>query len=237
MTTRDPEERLRQELRDELPAPPGLAAMVRRAIRRHRRTADFANVLDVAASPTGVCRIGVGRGEIEAPTARARSLAERARVELAEYLAGARTYFTVPLDLRAVAPFQRTVLESARTIPFGAVRPYGWVAAHIGHPAAARAVGNALGANPLPLVIPCHRVVRSDGTIGDYGLGAAWKARLLELERDTPALVGATSTRIVCRRGCPHERRIAENARIVFASLRDARAVGYRPCRRCRPRD
>ena len=74
-------------------------------------------------------------------------------------------------DLRSVTEFERAVLLKAREIPPGEVRTYGWIAAQIGHPAAVRAVGAALRKNPVPVLIPCHRVVRSDGAIGDYALG------------------------------------------------------------------
>jgi O-6-methylguanine DNA methyltransferase len=74
-------------------------------------------------------------------------------------------------DLRSVTEFERAVLLKAREIPRGEVRTYGWIAAQIGHPAAVRAVGSALRKNPVPVLIPCHRVVRSDGAIGDYALG------------------------------------------------------------------
>jgi methylated-DNA-[protein]-cysteine S-methyltransferase len=85
----------------------------------------------------------------------------------------------------AATPFQRQVLEVTRSIPRGEVRTYGWVAARVGRPGAARAVGQALGANPLPLVIPCHRVVAA-GPGGGYGGGLERKAFLLALERGAP---------------------------------------------------
>jgi O-6-methylguanine DNA methyltransferase len=74
-------------------------------------------------------------------------------------------------DLRSVTEFERAVLLKALEIPRGEVRTYGWIAAEIGHPAAMRAVGSALRKNPVPVLIPCHRVVRSDGHIGEYALG------------------------------------------------------------------
>lgn len=85
-------------------------------------------------------------------------------------------------DLSEMTPFQQSVLEVTRTIPMGQVRPYGWVAERIGNPRAVRAVGTALGANPVPFLIPCHRVVRSDGTLGNYGLGPPVKRQLLKIE-------------------------------------------------------
>jgi O-6-methylguanine DNA methyltransferase len=134
-----------------------------------------------------------------------------------------------------VPSFQAKVLAAADQVPFGEVTSYAELARRIGHPRAARAVGNALGANPVPIFLPCHRIVRGDGTWGHYAFGGALKTRLLELERATPALVGCATTRILCRRGCAHEQRIAERNRIVFASVADAVGVGYRACRTCRP--
>jgi methylated-DNA-[protein]-cysteine S-methyltransferase len=190
----------------------------------------------VEASERGIARLLYGRGR-DVATGRGRRHAEQARQELAEYLAGRRTFFTVPVDLAGVGEFQGRVLTEANRIPFGLVTSYADLARRIGHPRAARAVGNALGANPVPVIVPCHRVIRGDGSWGHYAFGGALKTRLLELERTTPVLVGCTSTRIVCRRGCAHEQRIQENGRVVFASVADATGVGYRPCKVCKPRD
>jgi O-6-methylguanine DNA methyltransferase len=82
-------------------------------------------------------------------------------------------------DLRSVTEFERAVLLKAREIPRGEVRTYGWIAAQIGHPRAVRAVGSALRKNPVPVLIPCHRVVRGDGYIGNYALGGAANKRAI----------------------------------------------------------
>jgi methylated-DNA-[protein]-cysteine S-methyltransferase len=82
-------------------------------------------------------------------------------------------------DLRSVTEFERAVLLKAREIPRGEVRTYAWIADQIGHPAAARAVGSALRKNPVPVLIPCHRVVRSDGVIGEYALGGSASKRAI----------------------------------------------------------
>jgi O-6-methylguanine DNA methyltransferase len=82
-------------------------------------------------------------------------------------------------DLRSVTEFERAVLLKAREIPRGEVRTYGWIAAQIGRPAAVRAVGTALRKNPVPVLIPCHRVVRSDGAVGDYALGGSQAKRAI----------------------------------------------------------
>lgn len=216
-------------------APAGLAARVIRVATAARGEIErLEGELCVETTPRGVVR--VARGPQAAPrTAAERRLVERTRLELREYLAGVRTFFSVPLDLSALPGFQRRVLEAAAQIPFGAARPYAWVARRIGSPRAVRAVGTALAKNPVPFLVPCHRVVRSDGSSGGYALGARMKAGLLRLERTTPVLEGCTSTRIVCRVGCVHGRRMKPDNRVVFASVDDARAVGYRPCRVCRP--
>ena len=86
-------------------------------------------------------------------------------------------------DLRSVTEFERAVLLKALEIPRGEIRTYGWIAAEIGHPAAVRAVGSALRKNPVPVLIPCHRVVRSDGHVGEYALGGSdAKSRILAAE-------------------------------------------------------
>lgn len=188
----------------------------------------------IEATERGVTRLRPGRG-VHGASARARAHAERARQELHEYLAGRRTFFTVAVDLAGVADFQARVLAEARRIPFGEVDSYAALARRVGHPRAARAVGNALGANPVPVIVPCHRIIRGDGTWGHYAFGGEMKTQLLRLERSTPVIVGCTTTRIVCRRGCGHEQRVAETNRVVFASVEDAASVGYRPCRVCRP--
>lgn len=92
--------------------------------------------------------------------------------------------FAGPVDLSMVGPFERRVLEELRQIPKGQVRTYRQVAVRLGHPTATRAVGNACARNPIPLLIPCHRVVRSDGGLGGYSLrgGVALKRRLLRQE-------------------------------------------------------
>ena len=104
------------------------------------------------------------------------------RRQLGEYLAGTRRRFELPVDLRTVSPFQRRVLAAARRIPRGRVVSYGELARRIGSPGAARAVGQALGRNPVPIVIPCHRVVAGGGRLGGYVGGAAIKRTLLRLE-------------------------------------------------------
>jgi methylated-DNA-[protein]-cysteine S-methyltransferase len=98
------------------------------------------------------------------------------------YLKGDPVEFDVPVDLEGLTPFTALVLAQTRKISYGKVASYGNVASALGNGKAARAVGQALGRNPIPLVIPCHRVVKGDGTLGGFGLGADVKARLLAKE-------------------------------------------------------
>jgi len=105
------------------------------------------------------------------------------RRELDEYFAGARRRFEAPLDWEAMPPFQRAVLRATAAIPYGDTATYTGVATAAGSPRGQRAAGNALGANPMAIIIPCHRVVRSAGGFGGYTGGLERKHYLLELER------------------------------------------------------
>ncbi len=107
---------------------------------------------------------------------------ELALEQLAEYVAGRRRSFTVPLDVQGT-PFQRCVWETVAAIPYGETRSYSAVAQALGQPSAVRAVGAANGANPLPIIIPCHRVIGADGTLVGYGGGLDVKRWLLAHER------------------------------------------------------
>jgi len=120
------------------------------------------------------------------PAARAGKLALLSELEemLRQYFAGVPTAFPVPLDLGMLSSFGQRVLRAAATIPYGQVRTYGWVARYIGNPRGTRAVGGALKGNPIPVVVPCHRVIASDGSLGGFSAagGVAVKRKLLELE-------------------------------------------------------
>lgn len=106
---------------------------------------------------------------------------ERTQEELGEYFAGERTEFTVPLDLPAT-PFQRLVWDELCRIPCGETRSYAWIAGSVGKPNGVRAVGRANGQNRVAIIVPCHRVIASDGTLCGYG-GKLWrKEELLRLE-------------------------------------------------------
>ncbi len=110
--------------------------------------------------------------------------------ELSAYFAGRLRSFSAPCDLDGLPPFTRAVLKITARIPYGEIRSYRWIANKLGKPRASRAVGNALARNPIPIIIPCHRVVRSDGSIGGFALGRSWKRRLLELETKSGPIPG-----------------------------------------------
>ncbi|HET7011867.1 MAG TPA: methylated-DNA--[protein]-cysteine S-methyltransferase [Anaerolineales bacterium] len=121
---------------------------------------------------------------LRAPAVRAERPTVKARRQMLEYLQGRRQSFELPVDLRDLTPFQQSVLRAALAVPRGHVSTYGQIARRIGRPGAARAVGQALGNNPVPIVVPCHRVLGSDGSLHGYsgGRGIKTKAWLLQLE-------------------------------------------------------
>jgi methylated-DNA-[protein]-cysteine S-methyltransferase len=159
------------------------------------RTLDTAvGTLLLAATPQGLVRVAYasqGHDLVLEGLARAvspRILRAPARLdpvarEIEEYLAGRRRAFDVPLDLRLAHGFRRSVLAHLPEIAYGTTASYAALARASGNPRAVRAVGSACASNPLPIVVPCHRVVRSDGTIGQYVGGVQVKERLLTLER------------------------------------------------------
>jgi O-6-methylguanine DNA methyltransferase len=180
------------------------------------------------------------------PLREASSMPRQLRLAVERRLAGDRRA-TVQLDLRGRTEFERAVLLKAMDIPRGEVRPYGWVAAEIGRPKAVRAVGSALAHNPVPLVVPCHRVVRSDGLIGEYSLGGPGNKRMVlaaegldpdELERLARAgvrYIASDTTHVYCLPSCHNARRITPSHRVAFRGAAQAQAAGYRACRECRP--
>lgn len=191
------------------PAPLHVLAEARATSARGQRALAYAScpspfgTVHLAAAADGVCAVSLFETEAafrarlgpacwEAPGAEAHLA--RAAAELGEYFAGRCQAFDVPLDLVAATPFDRRVLAAIAAIPYGTTRTYGELARALGSPGAARAVGHACGRNPVPLLIACHRVLRSDGSLAGFGAGGPTvKARLLALERgqllfaDSPA--------------------------------------------------
>jgi O-6-methylguanine DNA methyltransferase len=150
----------------------------------------------------------------------------------------------VSFEGHGLSRFETAVLRQTAEIPPGEVRPYAWVAAAIGQPGAVRAVGRALGRNPVPLLIPCHRVVRTDGTLGGYALGPACKRALLaaegvdltwlaQLARGRVRFVGTSSGRY-CYPTCANARETPLEQQAPFVTATAASTAGYQPCDRCR---
>lgn len=150
-------------------------------------------------------------------------------------------------DLTDLSPLERAVLEATAGITAGQTRPYAWVAEQVGRPGAVRAIAAALARNPVPVLLPCHRVLRSDARVGGHVLGPVVKERLLRAEgvdlrrlralaRDGTTLLGSDTTRIVCFPTCHHARRITAPHRVGFGSAAAAVRAGYRACKVCRPR-
>lgn len=150
-------------------------------------------------------------------------------------------------DLRGLSEFERAVLMKALEIPAGEVRPYSWIAKEIGRPGAVRATGSALAKNPVPLLIPCHRVVRSDGHIGKYSMGGPRNKRaLLAIEGAHPETLerlassgvrylGNAQQRHYCYPTCGGIETLVLSNKVRFHDAREAAAAGYHPCEDCRP--
>jgi methylated-DNA-[protein]-cysteine S-methyltransferase len=147
----------------------------------------------VAATHRGLVRISFGNEEMDRVVEQLSNLIsprvlevpsffDGVRRELDEYFEGRRTSFDLPLDWRLTRGFNRQVLRRTADIPYGQVSTYSKVAAAAGSPRAYRAAGNALGSNPIPIVVPCHRVLHSGGGLGGYGGGLETKQFLLRLE-------------------------------------------------------
>jgi O-6-methylguanine DNA methyltransferase len=205
---------------------------------------DGITAVERAGDPDGFeteYRLRHGRG-----VTRVAEMPARMADQVRRRLQGARTSGP-PVDLRRLTAFEQAVLRKTMEIPFGEVRPYSWVAREIARPRAVRAVGSALANNPVPFVIPCHRVVRSDGHIGQYGAGGPEAKRaVLGVEGvDTAALerlagsgvrfTGSDTTGIYCYPSCRHARRTSAAHSVALRSAEEAIAAGYRACRICRP--
>lgn len=143
--------------------------------------------LFVAATERGLCRVSYSADRAEEEVVRAfgprllRVPLDDVRRELDEYFEGRRRDFDLRLDVR-VAAFHEQVLRELARVPYGSTTTYGALAARVGRPRAARAIGTVMNRNPIPIVLPCHRVIGSNGSLTGYGGGLDAKRRLLELE-------------------------------------------------------
>jgi methylated-DNA-[protein]-cysteine S-methyltransferase len=159
----------------------------------HRRLRSPIGELLVAATGLGIVRVAFAAEDLDAvefvlarrhptPASGAGPLLEAAARQLEEYFDGGRRSFELSLDLSGTPPFRRAAMVAMRAIPYGATATYAEVAHAAGNPRAVRAVGSACARNPVPILVPCHRVVRSDGTIGSFLGGTEVKAELQALE-------------------------------------------------------
>jgi methylated-DNA-[protein]-cysteine S-methyltransferase len=166
--------------------------------------------------------------------------------EVRRYLSGEASALRQDIDLSlAGSSFQQKVLRKLQEVPRGAVISYQALGAAAGSPKGARAVGNAMHNNPVPIYVPCHRVIASGGGLGGYGGGAGRKLQLLRSEgfdlgdnaAKLPgnALWGHQRTKIYCRADCRTVARVDQNRILFFADAKDARHAGLRPCKVCRP--
>lgn len=143
----------------------------------------LAGPLTVFVSSQGLAEIVFGRlPEVLPQDPAAIELIDKVIAQLDEYFRGQRREFDLPLDWNGMAEYQIEVLRACYAIPYGEVRTYAGLARETGRPKAARAVGNIMATNPIPIVIPCHRVIGSDGSLHGYGGGLDVKARLLKME-------------------------------------------------------
>ena len=149
----------------------------------------------LAASPTGLCGLWFdGQRHLPAPLngplawheAPEHPVLRQATEQLRQYLCGERQHFDLPLDLTGGTPFQQAVWQALQRIPIGHTTSYGALGEQIGKPTAVRAVGSAVGRNPLSVVVPCHRVLGLDGSLTGYAGGLERKAALLHLEGALP---------------------------------------------------
>lgn len=195
---------LTDALRTALDAEPSTIDRLTEALSRSAAAEDLLDVavrrvdspfgsLLIAVTPVGVLRVAF---DLEGHDAVLADLAQRVspRIietsirtdgvarQLDEYFAGSRRRFDVPVDLRLIRGFRRQVVEELGRIPYGTTATYAGLAANVGNPTAVRAVGSACANNPLPVIVPCHRVVRSDGKIGNYLGGTEVKKALLAME-------------------------------------------------------
>jgi methylated-DNA-[protein]-cysteine S-methyltransferase len=139
-------------------------------------------MIEVSCSDIGVVSVKMGAKELKNQAPKIKWQKELVSL-LKKYIKGEPVDFSkIPLDLDKGTPFQKSVWKTAGKIGFGKTKSYGEVAVMVGKPGAARAVGNALGENPAAIIVPCHRVIASDGSLGGFGAGLKWKIALLKLE-------------------------------------------------------
>jgi O-6-methylguanine DNA methyltransferase len=174
-----------------------------------------------------------------------RASTDKVGAEIKRYFDGDTSVMSRRVDLSVVeSEFQRRALTALQRVPAGSVITYQGLAAAVGKPDSQRAIGNTMASNPIPILVPCHRVVKSDGTIGNYGGGVENKIKLLRAEgfkvgpdRKLPeeAVLGHSQTHIFCRPQCSAAKRANPVRMLIFANPACAEHAGLRPCKLCRP--
>jgi O-6-methylguanine DNA methyltransferase len=234
---------------------------VAKALKRVRRPLVLAGVimspvgkLFVAISPRGILSVHFMDTKTPDPIPMMREqfdvvenqpAADRIGDQIRRYIMGDRKALSRKIDLSMVrGDFQRRALTKLCSVPIGSVMTYQALATAVGAPDGQRAVGNTMASNPIPIYVPCHRVIRSDGTIGNYGGGVDRKLKLLraegfavgkDLRVPKHAVMGHQRTHIYCKPECPAARRADPGRCFIFADPEHARRAGLRACKVCRP--
>ena len=210
--------------------------------------------LFIADGPRGILSIHFMDGKGPAPVELMRGKfdivenqpsADSIGAEIRNFVAGDREALKHQVDLSLVeSDFRRRALTKLLRVPIGSVVTYQGLARALGAPDAQRAVGTAMGTDPIPIYVPCHRVIKSDLSIGNYGGGVERKLKLLRAEGFTVgsdlrvperAVMGHQKTRIYCRPQCPAAKRADTGRMFIFADSAKARGAGLRACKICHP--
>ena len=232
-----------------------------KALARERRPIARVGIIDspmgrlfIADGPRGILAIhfmdGKGLEPLEAMRGKFdviedQAAADRIGDEIRRFVAGDRTALKHDIDLSLVeSDFKRRALTKLRSVPLGSVITYQGLAAACGAPDGQRAIGNAMGSNPVPIYVPCHRVIKSDLSIGNYGGGVDRKLKLLRAEGFTVgkdlrvparAVMGHQRTHIFCRPECSAAKRAKVGRFYIYADSERARSAGLRACKICHP--
>src|SRR5258708_6696295 len=208
----------------------------------------------VAQGPRGILAIHYidGKGSGPIPNLRRsfdvvedQAAVDRIGEEINRFLSGDYKALTYKVDLSLVASeFQRRAYIKLCNVPRGSVVTYQSLAASVGAPDGQRAIGNTMASNPIPIYVPCHRVIKSDGSIGNYGGGVERKLKLLraggfgvgkDLRVPSRAVMGHQRTHIFCRPECSAAKRADRAKMFIFANSENAQRAGLRACKLCRP--
>jgi methylated-DNA-[protein]-cysteine S-methyltransferase len=232
-----------------------------RALARERRPLARVGVIDspvgrlfVADGPRGILAIHFMDGKGPEPLDMMRgkfdivedqAAAERIGEEIRRFVAGDREALKHEVDLSLVeSDFKRRALTKLCKVPLGSVVTYQGLASAVGAPDGQRAIGNAMGSNPIPIYVPCHRVIKSDLSIGNYGGGVPRKLKLLraegfavgkDLRVPVHAVMGHQRTHIYCRPNCSAAQRADMGRVFIFADPERAKRAGLRACKICHP--